>query len=147
MSWAEGWFEFAIPVRFADVDQMGHINNVSYVRYFEEVRLGYWRDLVMTHGVSAASWILAEVHAAFKAQGSYPDTALARTRTAAFLPKGWIWEHEIASQRSGDVLARGWSRQVTFDYTSGRSGPLPGELRKAIEAFEKREIPAVERWP
>jgi acyl-CoA thioester hydrolase len=146
-SFRDGWFAYEFPVRFTDNDQMGHINNVSYVRYLEEGRIAYWRSLVVSGLANAPQWILAEQHIAYKAQGSFPDSVRVRTRLAAFLPKGWVWEQEIDSVRSGELLATGWCRNLTFDYGGGRASGLPGDLRDAMIAFEDhRDVPRVERW-
>ena len=35
-------FTIRIPVRFRDVDVLGHVNNAVYFTYMEQVRTEYW---------------------------------------------------------------------------------------------------------
>ena len=34
-----------IPVAWGEMDAMGHVNNIIYFRYFESVRIDYFRKL------------------------------------------------------------------------------------------------------
>ena len=36
-------FELAISVAQADIDEHGHVNNVVYVRWVQEVATAHWR--------------------------------------------------------------------------------------------------------
>ena len=37
--------ELVIPIRWGDMDAMGHVNNTVYFRYFESARIEYLRSL------------------------------------------------------------------------------------------------------
>ena len=37
-----------IQVRFSDLDILGHVNNVTYLSYFEMARVYYFKELVGT---------------------------------------------------------------------------------------------------
>ena len=37
--------EMVIPIRWGDMDAMGHLNNASYFRFFETVRIDWFRSL------------------------------------------------------------------------------------------------------
>ena len=47
---------YECPLRWADMDQQGHINNVVYVDYLQEARV----DMLRTHGPAARTGELAE---------------------------------------------------------------------------------------
>ena len=38
-----------IPVRFMDIDALGHVNNARYLNFLEEARLDYSRKLLDTY--------------------------------------------------------------------------------------------------
>lgn len=38
--------EHYIEIRFADIDVMGHVNNAVYLSYFEQARMGFFKELV-----------------------------------------------------------------------------------------------------
>ncbi|QZP37167.1 acyl-CoA thioesterase [Halobaculum magnesiiphilum] len=39
-------FETTVPVRYRDLDPMGHVNNAVYATYFEAVRTAFFREVV-----------------------------------------------------------------------------------------------------
>lgn len=39
-------FETRVPIRFADIDAMGHVNNAIYFTYFEQARMAFFRERV-----------------------------------------------------------------------------------------------------
>ena len=39
-------FSTTIRVRWGDCDAFGHVNNASYLSYFEEARIDYWKAVV-----------------------------------------------------------------------------------------------------
>ena len=38
-------FESTIPIRWGDMDAMGHVNNTSYFRYMETIRIDWMRSV------------------------------------------------------------------------------------------------------
>jgi acyl-CoA thioester hydrolase len=36
-------FEIVLPVEPADLDQLGHVNNVTYVRWVQEAAVAHWQ--------------------------------------------------------------------------------------------------------
>ena len=38
-------YEMVMPIRWGDMDAMGHVNNAVYFRYFETVRIDWLRSI------------------------------------------------------------------------------------------------------
>ena len=49
MSWT---YVHSDRVRFGDLDPMGHVNNVDFLRFFESARIAFHRTIVDDHDVS-----------------------------------------------------------------------------------------------
>src|ERR1700687_352603 len=64
------------PVAWGDMDSYRHVNNVVYFRYFENVRLEYFRQLdwFEFEKQSGIGPILAATQARFRKPLTYPDT-------------------------------------------------------------------------
>jgi acyl-CoA thioester hydrolase len=41
----DGWFRTSVPVRFRDLDAMGHAHHTLPLIYLEEARAAFWREL------------------------------------------------------------------------------------------------------
>jgi hypothetical protein len=68
MSWT---YIHSDRVRFGDLDPMGHVNNVDFLRFFESARIAFHRTIVDEHDVTRPpagfGVVVAEVHAVCRA--------------------------------------------------------------------------------
>ncbi|MGB1581298.1 MAG: acyl-CoA thioesterase [Nevskiales bacterium] len=124
-----------IPVRWGDVDRLGHVNNVQYFRYSEEARTQWFDSLA--EGLSDI-WsggqgpILAAIDCHFIQQLHHPNTVEIGTRAARIgnssmqVLQGFF----IAGQDS--PIATSQSRVVWFDYKNQKPATVPDALRERI---------------
>lgn len=134
-----------VPVRWGDMDLLGHVNNIMYLRYFEAARIEYmaraglgppgpaWRD----HG-----FIVASLDCHYRAPVTFPDTVSAGARVSALGNDRMVIEHAIFSPKLGRVAAEGEALLISYEYSSGRRIPIPRPFRDAILALESRDLPA-----
>jgi acyl-CoA thioester hydrolase len=66
-------FTTAIATRWADLDFLGHINNVSMAGLFEEGRGKFNRSLALGRGGDGVRWLIAGVTIAYLAEAHHPD--------------------------------------------------------------------------
>lgn len=134
-----------IPVRFRDVDGMGHVNNAVFSTYLETGREAYWRavgdQLGRDLGRSLASYdfILARLECDFRAQIPYGGAVVVRLGCPRLGTKSWDFVYRIEASQ-GDVLyAEARSVQVWFDYSAQATAPIPEPVREAIGRLESAE--------
>jgi acyl-CoA thioester hydrolase len=128
-------FSYRVPVRFHDLDAMGHAHHSLPLIYFEEARAAYWREIVGRAGVQDVDYVLAEIRVQFKKRVLYPATLTVRTGVTHVGNASFTMNYQLVDE-DGAVLAAGESVQVMFDYERGRSMPMPAETRSRIEKFE-----------
>lgn len=128
-------FSYRVPVRFHDLDVMGHAHHTLPVIYFEEARAAYWREVVGRPNVQDIDYVLAEIRVQFKQRILYPATLTVRTGVTHLGNASFTMAYELANEE-GAILATGESVQVMFDYESGRAMRMPAESRTRIENFE-----------
>ncbi len=61
-----------IPTRWADLDLLGHINNVSMAGLFEEGRGQFNRSLGLFRNTPGVRWLIAGVDIAYLAEAHHP---------------------------------------------------------------------------
>lgn len=127
-------------VRWGDMDAFNHVNNVSYLRYFESGRIAYFEalDIGDFFGTGGVGPILAETSCRYKFPLTYPDRVSVGVRSRELEEDRFLQQYVVVSHRHGRVAATGDGRIVTFDYTAGRKSPIPGAVRRRIEALESR---------
>ena len=73
-----------IPVRWGDMDALGHVNNTVYFRYMEQARISWFESLVP----SAEAWgeigiVIVNASCNFRKPINYPGTVEVRVFAAA----------------------------------------------------------------
>ncbi|GAB0112767.1 acyl-CoA thioesterase [Acidisoma sp. C75] len=128
-------------VRYADTDAHGHVNNVSYAAYFETGRTTLIRAAGLPIGPQAAMRpVLARIEIDYRAEVHWPaelaiGIALVKLgRSSITLLQGlFIGETCVATAR--EVL-------VLVETATGRSTPIPEEMRARLEDAESWSLPA-----
>jgi len=125
--------QMLIPIRWGDMDAMGHVNNTIYFRYLESVRIEW------LHGVGGApdpqglGPVIVNAFCNFIRQLEYPGEVLARHYVAN--PGRSSFDTYITLERSdqpGVVYAEGGATTVWTDFKAQKSVPLPDWLRALV---------------
>lgn len=128
-----------IPVAWGEMDALGHVNNVAYVRYLESSRVAYldrlkiW-DYMEKTGIGP---ILASVQCRYKIPLVYPDTLSVGARTTRIERDRFLLEHCVFSHKLRKIAAEGSGMLVIYDYNQKKKGLIPEDLRARIEAIEE----------
>ena len=121
-----------VPVRFRDIDAMGHVNNAVYATYLEQARTHYYRD-VLGADLSAVSTVLASMSVQFYRPVELGDESVVVTIAVSELGESSVpMTYEL--RVDGDAVAEAESVQVAVD-DEGSSRPIPEAYREAIEAY------------
>lgn len=131
-------FHIEIPVRFRDLDPMGHVNNSVYFTYMEEGRTAYWQQLRRNDAWDALDFVVARAECDFLSSVELHETvrvevALVRIGTTSF-----VLDYEVFEQSSDRGVARGRSVQVMVDPQTSRPRPIEPELEDRMRAFAAR---------
>jgi len=99
-------FELAIQVRPSDIDAMGHVNNVVYLRWVQDVAVAHWRSAATAAQQEAVLWVVARHEIDYKHPARLGDDIVARTWVGA-AARG-TFERHTEILRAGDrrLLAR-----------------------------------------
>lgn len=125
-------------VRWGDMDAFNHVNNVSYLRYFESGRIAYFEALELADffGTDGVGPILAETSCRYRFPLTYPDRVSVGVRSEQLGEDRFTQQYILVSHRHGRVAATGDGTIVTFDYTANSKAPIPDRVRQRIEALE-----------
>ena len=71
-------FEMEIPIRWGDMDAMGHVNNTVYFRYMEQARISWFEALGLQPDPLGEGPVIVNAACTFARQLEYPGTVLVR---------------------------------------------------------------------
>ena len=128
--------EVPIPVRFRDLDSLGHVNNAVYFTYCEVARNAYWKQLLGVRRLAEANFILAHAELDYRAQANGDHDIVVVVRVSFVGNTSFGFEYRVLEEGTGTLLAEGRSVQVTFDYKTNQKVPMPPSARQRILEFE-----------
>ncbi len=136
-------FNVSVPidVTFRDVDAMGHTNNAVYLTWFECGRIGYWKAI---RGDDAnyvdVPFVLARTEIDFVAPTFAGERLEVGARVVRLGNRSFDMAYRIVRQSDGELVARGVSVQVMYDYAAKASTSMPGEFRDALIRIDGEEL-------
>jgi len=123
-----------IPIRWGDMDAMGHVNNTIYFRYMEQARIEWLEAL--GYGVAVTldeSPVIVNASCTFIVPFTYPGTVEVRTFAGKPGRSSLQTWHELYSVGEGTLYAEGAAKIVWTRPSTGKSAPLPEAIRKLVE--------------
>ena len=125
--------EMTIPIRWGDMDAMGHVNNTLYFRYMEIVRLEWLYKIGATKDEQGDGPVIVNAFCNFIRQLEYPGEVLAKHYVAS--PGRTSFEAYITLERTdepGVLYATGGAKTVWVNFPRGKSVPLPDKVRRLV---------------
>ena len=127
-------FELEIPIRWGDMDAMGHVNNTVYFRYMEQARISWFDEMGMRPDPAGQGPVIINAACTFARQLEYPGTVLARQYVGE-LGRSSIMTY-VDMLRTDDpdrVYAHGSAKVVWVDFPLQKSAPMPDTIRNLMQ--------------
>jgi len=124
-----------IPVRWGDMDALGHVNNTVYFRYAEQARID-WLDSIGVRDIVDVEEGVVIVNASctFLKPIAYPATVEIRTLIGKPGRSSLPTYYEMRCVGDADTLyAEGASKIVWWNPRTGKSLPLPDFIREIYQ--------------
>ena len=123
-----------IPIRFADIDALNHVNHAVMLTYCETVRCD-WFAANGWPSMGDLPFIVASAHIEYKA----PIPKSAGLEVAMTVPKvgtkSWEFDYALRDRAAGTLFATCKTVQVAYDYKAARTVEVPAGLRAKLAAL------------
>ena len=108
-------FEYAIDVAEADIDALGHVNNVVYLRYVQDAAAAHWFAVTSEEQRENHLWVVRRHEIEYLKPAVSGDRLLVRTWIGEF--KGATCEHltEIRRPKDEQTLVTARSLWILLD--------------------------------
>jgi acyl-CoA thioester hydrolase len=132
-----------VPVRFSDLDLLGHVNHLAFLDILEQARVSYYHDVMGLPSVVEVAFVLAELRVRYVSQAHFGQVLRVHFRIAWLKRSSSGFVYEIHEPESGELLAEGEGVQVYMDLEAYKAQPLPEAFRARVVAFEGAAL----KWP
>ena len=123
-------FSQSFTVEASDIDEQGHVNNVAFVRWIQDVAVAHWRDAATSEMIENFSWVVVRHEIDYKRPGFEGDEITATT---------WVseWTHVTCERlteicRGEELLVKGRTVWCMIERTALKPVKIKREL---IERF------------
>jgi acyl-CoA thioester hydrolase len=138
--------QITLPVRWGELDALGHVNNTVFFRWFEDVRIATFAHVgIRFDGPHGVGPILATTSCDFLAPVTYPSTVQVGCHIGRVGRTSFVMHYQV--QREGLVVARGQGVIVLVDYRSGDKVVIDEALRARLEACQLPQASSDARSP
>ena len=122
-----------IPIRWGDMDSMGHVNNTLYFRYMEVCRLDWVFAIGASTDGAGQGPVIVNAFCSFLRQLEFPGTVRVTLDVAHVGRSSFDTYHQIERvDEPGVVYAEGGAKTVWTDYQARKSAPLPEWVRQKL---------------
>lgn len=124
------------PIRWGDMDAMGHVNNSTYFRYLEQARIE-WYGAIRPPGMAGMETVVVNAHCTFHKALKYPGDLEIRTYAGNPGRSSFEIVQEIRLENDQKtVYATGGSKVVWVNPETNKSTPIPDDIRKLMTPEE-----------
>ncbi|MCD7970352.1 MAG: acyl-CoA thioesterase [Alistipes sp.] len=125
-----------VQKRFADVDILGHVNNVNLQHYFDIGKSDWFAKVLDAEEFWQGEGIItAATQTSYLEQTRFGDYVVVETSVEKIGTKSFTLLQRIVAPGSGQVKAESHSVMVAYDFNAQTSIEIPSHWRKAMEDF------------
>jgi len=123
---AENPFAHTLQVTAADIDEMGHVNNVVYVRWAQEVAAAHWHAIASADLKAKYAWVV------LRHEIDYKNPAFLRDEVIGYT---WVGDHHgarfdrfVTIKTQGKIAIEAKTTWCLLDAKSLRPTRIPPEI-------------------
>ena len=123
-------FELRIQVTPGDIDEMGHVNNVVYLRWVQEAAVAHWTAAAPAADQETLAWVVVRHEIDYLRSAGPEDEVLARTWVGTATRRRFERHTELVRAFDGKTLARARTLWCPVDRKSGRPADVGEGVRE-----------------
>ena len=128
-----------LPVRFRDIDAMGHVNNAVFFTFFEEGRAAFLKEVFHTVDPEEYPFILAQITCSYLKPVKLGDRLAVQVWIGDVGKKSFVFRYNILDRHEEEkVYAQGESTMVLFDYRENRTVPITPDFLAKLEPYREK---------
>ena len=126
-------FQMVIPMRWGDMDAMGHVNNATYFRYLETIRIDWLQSIGAMPQPNGHGPVIVNAFCNFYKQLEYPGDVLIKMYASD--PGRTTFETWGTMERAdqpGVMYAAGGATTIWVDFPNQKAVDLPDWMRAIV---------------
>lgn len=122
-------FEIPLHPQPDDIDELGHVNNIVYVRWIQDVAAAHWLVLSSPQERAELAWVVVRHEIDYKAAARLGDELVGRTYVGEQMAATCARHTEIARPADQRTLVLARTTWCAVQPATGRPRRIPDEMR------------------
>jgi len=131
-------FELPISIQPADIDELGHVNNVVYLRWVQEAATAHWEADAPPADQAALRWVVVRHEIDYKRAALPKDSVLARTWVGTASRHRFERHTELVRAADRKLLAKVRTLWCPIDSATGRPTDVSAEVRARFSTGDEK---------
>jgi acyl-CoA thioester hydrolase len=123
-------FELTLAVQPADIDALGHVNNVVYLRWVQEAAVAHWLALAPEADREKLRWLVLRHEIDYKHAAHLGEAIIARTWVGTASRVRFERHTELLRASDRALLAKALTIWCPIDAQTGRPAAVSAEVRE-----------------
>lgn len=122
-------FELTFTVDPADIDELGHVNNVTYVRWVQDAAVAHWMAAAPAPDQALLRWVVLRHEIDYRQAAHAGEMLIARTWVGAASRLRFERHTEILRADDRKLLAKALTVWCPIDARTGKPAAVSAEVR------------------
>jgi len=134
-------YKTPITIRFSDIDAVGHVNNATYLTYFEDARINYWREII-DWNLREKGVIVGRSEVNYLKPITLEDDIVCYVRTTRIGNSSFDMMHLLVriTPNGEEICTTGKTVCISYDYKQNKSVPIPEPEREKMIAYDEPRL-------
>jgi acyl-CoA thioester hydrolase len=129
-----GPFEITVRVRPEEIDELGHVNNVHYLRWVQDAAVAHWQALAPKEDQERFLWVVLRHEIDYKHAAKPGDELIVRTWVGGSTRISFERLTEIRRGNDGPVLAKARTLWCPIDARTRRPVQVSSRVREIFSS-------------
>ncbi len=129
-------YHLVIPVRDEDIDRLGHVNNIVYLRWVQEIATAHWRLLAPREVLEEVVWVVLRHEIDYKAAALPGDEVRVETWIGEASRLSFERHTQVYRVADDRLLAQARTLWCPVNPQTGRPTRVSPELRALFSTGE-----------
>jgi acyl-CoA thioester hydrolase len=125
-------FELSIRVDPADIDQHGHVNNVTYLRWVQDVAVAHWNATAADEDKKNLFWVVLRHEVDYRQPAFVGDLLIARTWVGDATRLRFERHTEFVRKSDGRSVVKARTLWCPMDASTGRPAEVSPQVRASF---------------
>ena len=130
-------FELTLPVEPADIDELGLVNNVAYLRWVQDVAVAHWRTVASAAEQARLWWIVVRHEIDYKHPAYLGDRIVAKTWVGTASRIRFERHTELLRESDRCLLAKARTLWCPIDAATGKPASVGPDIRARFSVAEE----------